>query len=307
MKKRLLIAGGSGLIGTALLREDLLKEWEITILSRHSGPGRMIWEPTRSFIDFEGRLVFDAIINLAGASISEGRWTEKKKKEIYQSRMDACHTIEKYIQEGRLSTHVYLGASGIGIYGNRGTNTVNENTSIDHPGSWLVKTVVEWEKAHQRISFPGIRNVILRIGFVLSVDGGALKEILSSPGFGVMPYFGNGNHIWPWIHIEDVTKMIAFCLDHSHISGTYIAASPNPVSNKSMIRSINHYLSFKRMVVPVPKIILSVILGKMHTMLFESCNASSEKIQKEGFSFRFNQIDEALKNLLLNEKSKSSK
>jgi uncharacterized protein (TIGR01777 family) len=304
MTKRLLIAGGSGLIGTALLKEDLLKEWEITILSRHSGPGRLVWDPSGSYIDFEGSLSFDAIINLAGASISEGRWTEKKKKEIYQSRINACHTIEKYILERRLFTNVYLGASGIGIYGDRRSEIVNENTPIDHLESWLVKTVVDWESAHQKISLLGIRTVILRIGFVLSVDGGALKEILSSPGFGVLAYFGSGKQIWPWIHIEDLTKTIAFCLDHPHVSGTYIAASPHPVTNKSMIETINHYMSPKRIVVPAPKIILSIILGKMHTMLFESCNASSEKIQKEGFVFHFTQIDEALKNLLLKEKSK---
>ena len=299
MKKRLLIAGGSGLIGTALLKEDLLKEWEITILSRQSGPGKLVWDPSRSYIDFEGRLSFDAIINLAGAPISEGRWTEKKKKEIFQSRIDACHTIEKYIMEGRLFTTDYLGTSGIGIYGDRGNEIVNENTPIDHTESWMVKTVIDWEKAHQKISFLGIRTIIIRIGFVLSVEGGALKEILNSPGFGVLAYFGDGQHIWSWIHIADLTKIIAFCLDHSHVNGTYIAASPNPVTNKSMIKTINHYMSPKRLIAPAPKIILSLILGEMHNMLFESCHASSEKIQKEGFAFKFPQIDEALRNLLL--------
>jgi len=298
MKKQLLIAGGSGLIGSALAKEALHEGWYITILSRHPGSGRVVWDPAQGTIDFHGKLVFDAIINLAGASIADGRWTEEKKKEIYQSRINACRTLEKYLLDGRLSTSFYLGVSGVGIYGDNGMDVVSEETTIDNPDDWLVKTVLDWESAHKKIADLSIRTVILRIGIVLSTDGGALKEILGSPGFGVLSYFGHGNQIWPWIHIGDLTRLIFFCINHTQVKGTFLASSPNPVTNKELTKAVNNYISPKRIVAGVPKIILSILLGEMHRILFESCNATSEKIQKEGFIFSFPNIDPTLKDLL---------
>ncbi len=299
MKKQLLIAGGSGMIGTALAKEALHRNWEITILSRHPGPGRIVWDPANGTIDFRGNLAFDATVNLAGASIANGRWTVEKKNEIYQSRISACHTLEKYFLDGHISTSFYLGVSGVGIYGERGMEVVNEETTITNPNDWFVKTAVDWETAHKKIADLGIRTVILRIGIVLSTDGGALKEILRSPGIGVLSYFGHGDQIWPWIHIRDLTRMIFFCIDQLQVRGTFLASSPNPVTNKALTKAINNYISPKRIVAGVPKIILSIFLGKMHRILFESCNASSEKIQQEGFTFSFPKIEEALKDLLL--------
>jgi len=298
MKKQLLIAGGSGLIGSALAKEALHEGWYITILSRHPGPGRVVWDPAKGTIDFLGKLAVDAIINLAGASIADGRWTEEKKKEIYQSRINACRTLEKYLLDGRLSTSFYLGVSGVGIYGDNGMDVVSEETTIDNPDDWLVKTVLDWESAHKKIADLSIRTVILRIGIVLSTDGGALKEILGSPGFGVLSYFGHGNQIWSWIHIGDLTRLIFFCINHTQVKGTFLASSPNPVTNKELTKAVNNYISPKRIVAGVPKIILSILLGEMHRILFESCNATSEKIQKEGFIFTFPNIDPTLKDLL---------
>lgn len=294
MKKRLLIAGGSGLIGSALASEANLQGWETTILSRHAGPGRIVWDPEKGTIDLKKNESYDAIINLAGASIAAGRWTDKKKKEIYSSRIDACHTLEKYILEKQITTPFYLGVSGIGIYGDRGNQIVNEETSILNGDDWLIKTTIDWESGHHAFADLGIRTIILRTGIVLSLDGGALKEILGTPGFGVLSYFGSGKQIWSWIHIHDLIRMIFFCIEDTNAKGTYLASSPHPVSNKVLIKTMNQYISPKRIVAGVPKIIMSIILGETHRVLFESCNASSEKIEREGFQFEFPAIDEAL-------------
>jgi uncharacterized protein (TIGR01777 family) len=298
MKKQLLIAGGSGMIGTALTEEALRLDWDVTILSRHPGKDKIIWDPSSGTIDFEGQMNFDAIVNLAGENISEKRWTEKRKKEIYQSRIDACATLEKYLMKGQLTTPFYLGVSGSGIHGNNGSKIINEETKIDHQDDWFVKTCLDWESAHKRIEALGIRTVILRLGIVLSRKGGALKEILSTPGFPVLSFFGSGKQVWPWIHNHDVARMIFFCILNSQVSGLFLGASPGPASNKKFTKTVNQFISPKRIVVGVPKFIVSIILGKMHRVLFDSCNASSEKIQRAGFAFNFPGIEEALRDLL---------
>ncbi|MGB3079205.1 MAG: NAD-dependent epimerase/dehydratase family protein, partial [Saprospiraceae bacterium] len=237
MQKKLLIAGGSGLIGTALAKEANLQGWEITILSRHAGTGRIVWDPEKGTIDIKDREAYDAIINLAGASIAEGRWTEKRKKEIYQSRIDSCHTIEKYVREGRLTTSFYLGISGIGIYGDRGNDIVDVDTPIVNGDDWLIKTTIDWESGHMAFADLDIRTIILRTGIVLSLDGGALKEIMSTPGIGVLSYFGNGKQVWSWIHIHDLIRMIFFCIGDANTKGVYLASSPHPVSNKILTKT----------------------------------------------------------------------
>ncbi len=299
MKKRLLIAGGSGMIGNAVTDEARQQGWDVTILSRNPGPGTIIWDPSQGIIDIKENQNFDAIINLAGSPIAKSRWTKKNKKEISQSRLKACHTLETYLLEKRITTHFYLGASAVGIYGDKEDEKVNEQTGIEHQDDWFVQTVIDWENAHNRIAASGIRTAILRIGIVLSAKAGALKEIINTPGFPVLSYFGDGDQIWPWIHISDLTGMILFCIDHAQAEGTYLATSPNPVTNKYLTKTINKYISPKRIVLGVPKMIMSIILGEKHRVLFDSCNADSEKIQKEGFVFRFTKIEEAIKNLLI--------
>lgn len=286
------------MIGTALKKEADPNQWDITILSRQAGPGRVIWDPNKGTIDLQKNETFDAIINLAGASVADGRWTKKRKKEIYNSRINAGRTLEMHIKNGRLSTPFYLGVSGIGIYGDRGDEIVNEVTPILNQDDWFIKTTIDWEETHMHIAELGVRTVILRTAIVLSIEGGALKEILGKPGFGVLSYFGHGNQIWSWIHIDDFVNLIFFCIENKDIQGTYLATSPHPVSNKKLTQTLNQFLSPKRILVGVPKIVMSIIVGETHRILFESCYASSEKIQGEGFLFKFPEIDKAFADLM---------
>ena len=298
MKRQLLIAGGSGLIGSALRMKAIEEGWEVTILSRHKGQAQIIWDPQRGSIAITEPLVFDAIVNLAGASISGARWTESRKKEIVDSRVNASQTLESYLRQGLLATNVYIGASGIGIYGDRRTAIVDEQTAIPSSDDWMVKTVKEWEASHKRIETLGIRTVILRTAIVLSTKGGALHEILQTTPFGIVGYFGNGNQIWPWIHMDDHISIILHAINDTQVHGTYLATSPYPVTNKEMVQTISRQYSPRRLVIPVPRIFLSIILGEMNNVLFESCPAFPTRLVKEGFKFRFATIQEAMKDLI---------
>ena len=298
MKKQLLIAGGSGLIGSALRETAIEQGWEVTILSRHKGQGQINWDPQKGIIAITEPLVFDAIVNLAGASISGARWTDRRKKEIVDSRVNASHTLEAYLRKGLLATNVYIGASGIGIYGDRQTALVDEETKIPPSGDWMINTVQEWEASHKRIEALGIRTVILRTAIVLSTKGGALREILQTTPFGIVGYFGNGKQIWPWIHMDDHIGIIMHAINDEQVRGTYLATSPYPVTNKEMVQAISRQYSPRRLVIPVPRIFLSIILGEMNNVLFQSCPAFPTRLVKEGFKFRFATIQEAIGGLI---------
>lgn len=296
MQKKLLIAGGTGLIGSALKEHAITKGWQVTLLSRQAGHERIKWDPAKGSIDLPVKIHFDAIINLAGASVSEGRWTEERKKEIYDSRIKSCRTLENYLYDGRLNTHFYLGASGVGFYGDRGLSEVNEKTPV-HAKDWFTNIVLDWENEHHRIAALEIRTIIIRIGIVLSLKGGALKEILQASRLGVIAYFGNGRQIWSWIHIDDLIAIMFYCIDHPHISGICLGTAPNPVSNKKLIRVIHDYMTPKKIIAGVPRFVMALILGEMHRVLFDSCDAKPKKLLKNGFQFSFPTIHEAAKDL----------
>lgn len=286
------------MIGSALQEKAIEQGWEVTILSRHSGQSQIVWDPMNGSISITAPLNFDAIVNLAGASISGSRWTDERKKEIVNSRVNASKTIETYLRQGLLTTKVYIGASGIGIYGDNENALVDENTRIPSGEDWMINTVKEWEASHTRMQELGIRTIILRTSIVLSTKGGALREILQTTPFGIVGYFGSGQQIWPWIHMDDHINIIMHAINDTQVQGTYLATSPYPVSNKEMVRTISKQYSPHRLVIPVPRIFLSILLGEMNIVLFQSCPAFPTRLIKEGFKFRFATIQEAMKDLI---------
>ena len=290
----MLIAGGTGFIGSALQKLALANHWQVTLLSRSEGKDVITWDPEKRFIDLPEKMHFDAIINLAGASLNN-KWTDTYKNEIYNSRIYSCRTLENYLFDGRLSTDVYLGASAIGIYGEKGKEIVSERTNVKKD-NWFSGLVMDWEKCHKEISKLEIRTVILRFGVVLSKEDGALKEILKTTPFGFLPQFGNGRQIWSWIHIDDVASMILFCLDNKKISGVYLGTAPTPVPYRKMIQAFNTHLG--RLIIPVPRLMLALILGEMHRVVFDSFNAPPQKILQAGFTFNYGTIEEAAQSLL---------
>ncbi len=298
MKKQLLIAGGTGLIGSALQMEAVRHGWDVTILSRKKGPSYLTWDPRQGSIALTEPRAFDAIVNLAGSSIAGGRWTKWRKKEILQSRIDACLTLEKYLKKGQLQTRVYIGASGVGIYGDKGNSPVDESSPVDSRTNWMSALAQDWEAAHKRIEALHIRTVILRTGIVLSSKGGALSEILKTAPFGILGYFGSGNQFWPWIHIDDMVRIMLKAIDEENLQGTLLGVSPHPVTNKELAVAASKQYRPHRIVMPVPVLFLKAMLGKMHQMLMDSCNAYPKQLLNEGFIFHYNSIDEAMADLI---------
>jgi uncharacterized protein (TIGR01777 family) len=299
MKRKLLIAGGTGLIGSALKIAAQEEGWEVDILSRTPGKGHIVWDPSKGLIDLDQETNYDAIINLAGASIAGGRWTSARKQDILSSRIDACHTIAAKLRSGQLKTDVYIGTSAIGIYGDREDELIDDHSPPGPDDNWMAHVAKQWEQAHEEIMPLGSRTVILRVGIVLSEKGGALKELLSTAPAGIIGYFGNGQQYWPWIHIDDVVQIILHAVTHSNTQHHYLTVAPHAVTSKALSHVIAKELH--KMAVPVPGLVLNVMMGEMRQMLLQSCKAYPGKLLAEGYTFRFNRIEEALKDLLRKE------
>lgn len=294
----LLIAGGSGLIGSALKAVAEKNGWHVTLLSRTKQPDAIQWDPATLSIQLDKPIHFDAIVNLAGSSLSDGPWNEAKKRDVLKSRLDACLTLETYLSRGLLSTEVYIGASGIGIYGDRKNEIVTEETAIETDHDWLVETVVKWEEGHHRIGRLGIRTVIMRIGIVLSLEGGALSEIIKPAQFGVLPWFGSGEQYWPWIHIEDVVRIVLFAIEKKDVEQQFIAVAPAPATNRDFIKKLNAAFSIKRISFSAPIVMMRIMLGEKVRILTDSCRAHPKRLSEHGFQFKYDTLPLAFRSIL---------
>jgi uncharacterized protein (TIGR01777 family) len=297
MSKRILIAGGSGFIGTALSGDARSAGYQVVILSRKPGPGVITWDPARMHMAIDQPQFFDAIINLAGANIAEGRWTKRRKAAIYNSRIQSCETLLHYVKKGLLQTNCYLGASGTGYYRNSGDAVVDEYSSTRFPDDWLVKTVTQWESTHQSFREEGIRTGIVRFGIVLSKEGGALKEILKYARFGLLAWFGSGKQYWPWIHIRDVARVLLEIINHENMEGVYLAVAPHPVTNKELTRAVYHFRSLPGLIMPVPRLLMKWRFGEMHSVLFDSCRGFPKRLSDQQYDFLFPDLDKAMQDI----------
>jgi uncharacterized protein (TIGR01777 family) len=297
--KHILIAGGSGLIGTALKEYAQTQGWHVSILSRSHGDDHIIWDPSRLSISLTEPRTFDAIINLTGKSLADGRWTKKNKTEMWNSRLDSCKTLHTYLADGRLQTSTYIGASATGIYGNRGQEPVDDNTTIPQVAStWQQDLCIQWEEHHLKMKALGFRTVITRFGLVLSRKAGPLKEILDVARFGMVNYIGSGRQFWPWVHITDVARAIGWLLDHDHAQGIRLVVGPQALTNKELAIAINRKLEPRRLLLPAPRFALAIVLGEMHQMLLDSCYGHPARLLQDDFQFSFPTIQDALNDLM---------
>ncbi len=297
---RILIAGGTGLIGqhlSSLLQE---KGFEVIHLSRKSQPNARFktyeWDLTQGYIEAEALENIDYVINLAGAGVADKRWTERRKETLIKSRIHGASIFAKYIIEGEFSPKAYISASAIGLYGNNGNEILNEENKKGN--GFLAECTFEWEKAIRLLAKTNVRTVGLRIGIVLSPKGGALEKMLMPFKFGIGNWFGNGEQIYSWIHMNDVCKMFILAIEKQEMSGFYNAVAPNPISNKTLAHAIKKARGKACLMLPVPAIFLRIPLGEMADVVLNGSHVSSAKIEEAGFEFEFPEIDGALDDLL---------
>lgn len=302
-QNRVLLAGGTGLVGSRLTKLLLEKGYQVHILSRRSLNSKEAnityhrWDLSDMQID-AAALDVDFIVNLAGAGIADKRWTSARKKEILESRTKSAALIHQGIQKNKQNPTHYIGASAIGIYGNSTAPKLSED-QISTEDDFMADVCRQWEQAHERLKSDVTNFSILRIGIVLSTKGGALKEILKPLEMGrIGAYFGDGQMIYSWLHIDDLCDMIIDLMEGNIVADTYNAVAPNPATNKHLVEQIEEASNKKALTLPAPSFIMKLVLGEMSNTILNSTSVSSEKIEKAGFEFGHPILLDALRHLL---------
>lgn len=299
--KTVIITGGTGLIGSQLAKRLVEDGYQVYVLTRsprqstNTGSQQVYWDPIAGKVDDQSLPDARFVFNLAGAPIVGKKWTKSYQELIIQSRVQSARILGKVFDKKNAWPGFYLGASAIGIYGNSGTDPVDENY-VGQSSRFIVRSVLEWEKAHHQVANSGMRSVILRIGLVLSRHGGMIEKMLLPARFGVYGYFGNGSQMQSWIHIEDLVNCMIEGMHNNLFEGTMNAVAPTPVSAKALSTAIRNQRGMG--IIPgIPTTLLKLGMGEMHRILLDSCHAKAEKLLETGFQFQYPEINLAMKAL----------
>lgn len=299
---RVLITGATGLIGQEIVKRCHEKEIEVSYLttskskiSQAENYKGFYWNPKANEIDIDCFKGVDAIIHLAGATVSK-RWTSSYKKEIISSRTETTALLINTLKNIEHQIKQVVSASAIGIYPDSLTNYYDQ-THNETSSSFLGQVVSVWEQAVDEFSKLNITVSKIRIGLVLSNKGGALQEIVKPIKFGLGAAFGSGKQWQSWIHIKDLANLFLYTLE-KEISGIYNGVAPNPVSNTELTKTAANILKKPLFMPNIPKFFMKLVLGDMHILLFESQRVSSKKIENKGFHFEYNYLEPALVDLL---------
>lgn len=300
---KVLITGGSGLVGSELTKLLIHKGHEVVWLSRNSGVKNGItsykWDYKNDFIDTKAFEGVSYIVHLAGAGVFEKRWSAAYKKEIADSRVKATELLIRKATEFPL-IKACVCASAIGIYGNS-YNTIPLNEDADLGDDFLADITKKWELAINQFKTTSIRTVKLRIGIVLAKEGGALPSIVTPIRYFIGSPLASGNQIISWIHIQDLCGMILKSIEDETMAGVYNAVGPNPVSNKVFTELAAKIINKPIFMPHVPSFALQLILGKQKSAsVIQGIAVSSSKIQSSGFKFSYPTIESALNDLLKN-------
>jgi uncharacterized protein (TIGR01777 family) len=296
----ILISGGTGLIGKQLSK--LLREngHVVRILSRKPSNNNTFihWDIDQQYISENALIGIDTIVHLAGEGIADGKWTDERKKEIFDSRVNSTKLLYSILSKGNHQVKSFISASAVGYYSEQGDKMMVETDSANT--DFLGATCLAWENELDKISSLNIRTVKLRTGIVLSLAGGALKKMILSFKFGFGSAIGDGKQWMSWIHEKDLCKMYVYAIENANLTGAYNAVAPIPVRNNEFSKLLASALKKPFWFPNVPKFMLQLLFGEMSIVILGSTKASSQKIEDAGFEFQFRTLDTCLKNLVEN-------
>lgn len=294
---KIAIAGASGLVGAAISPQLEAEGHDVVRLVRNSPrPGEIEWHPNQDAIDPAKLEGFDAIINLAGENIAEGRWTEEKKKKIHDSRVNGTHLLSEAVAKLTTAPRCFLCASATGIYGDRGDETLDEQS--ESGGGFLAGVCREWEMATEPAHRAGVRVVNLRFGPILARAGGMLEKMLTPFKMGLGGKIGSGKQYISWVAIDDSVAAMKLALNDESIRGPLNVVSPKPVTNERFTRALGEVLS-RPTVMAMPAFAARLAFGEMaDEMLLVSQKVIPKKLQAAGFQFAYADLETALQHYL---------
>jgi hypothetical protein len=298
MAKKILLAGATGLVGEQLIAKLLNKGYQVNLLARNTAKVKLQgvqlfhWDVYQQTIDEKAFDGVDTVINLTGEGIADKPWTEQRKQQIIDSRVKSAELIFKAIKSTNAEVKHYISASAVGYYGDRADEILEEDSL---PGSgFLADCCVAWEKAADQGIALGIRVVKIRIGIVLSLNGGALPTMAKPINNLVGAALGSGKQWLPWIHIDDLVNMFVKAVEDHQMFDAYNGSAPSPATNKTFTQVLGKVLHKPIWPFNVPKFVLKAILGEMSILPLLSSNTSAQKILNTGFQFRYLDLKETL-------------
>lgn len=300
---RIIITGGTGLIGRSLAASLAADRHEVIVLSRDPNQAQSLpsgvkverWDGRSSagwghWVNGAG-----AIVNLAGAGIADSRWSDERKREIVASRVDAGKAVVEAVQAATVKPRVVIQSSAVGYYGSRDAEVLAETSQ---PGKdFLADVCINWEKSTEAVEALGVRRAVIRTGIVLSTAGGALPKMLLPFKFFAGGKLGSGQQYFPWIHMADEVGAIRFLLDNAQASGPFNLAAPNPPTNASFVKAVGQAMG-RPSVMPAPAFALKAAFGEMSTVLLDGQRAEPKRLLELGYRFRFTDPVAALKDVL---------
>lgn len=315
-QQRYLITGGTGFIGTPLVKQLLQNDQQVTVLTRDCVKTANHFAAVMkghknkviaidSLDSLNPEITFDVVINLAGQGIADKRWTAKIKKQLIESRIETTKVLCKYLQDALVKPDVFISGSALGYYG-LGTNVLDANNdynaSVDETGepdnSFSSQLCVAWENQAKCIEKLGIRSCYLRTGIVLGKNGGALSKMLPAFKLGLGGPMGDGKQWMPWIHRDDLIGIIHFLVDNNKINGAINGTSPNPVINKTFSKILAKVLK-RPAFIPMPAFVLKLMLGEMaEELLLAGRRVIPAKIIEAGYVFKFPDLENALLDII---------
>lgn len=296
--KRILIAGGSGLIGTSLSDFLASKNYQVSWLSRktaHQTFPTFYWNPEKMELDSKALQNLDVLINLAGSSIGEGRWTSDRKMQILNSRTASIKTLKVHLSTLNNKIPLLIQASAIGYYGNCGDQALNEDSDCCVP-DFLSQTCARWEQEATQLKEFVENMSIIRTGLYLNSKGGVWPKLIQTKALRFLNYFGSGEQFYSWIHVQDYNRAIEFIIQQN-ASGIFNFTSPHAVKNKNLVKTICKLSKQTCICFPVPAFMLKLILGEQANLLLNSNNVYPKKLLDAGFKFSFNSIEHAIEEL----------
>ncbi|MGV3505191.1 MAG: TIGR01777 family oxidoreductase [Adhaeribacter sp.] len=305
MSGRILITGGSGLVGTRLSEMLIDQGYEVAHLSRnarqYSHYKTFKWDIDRGQIDDNVLAYADYIVNLAGASVAEGKWTKDRKREILESRVKGTALLQECLSKTNHHVKAFLSASAIGIYGDTGHHLVTEESQ--YGDDFLAQVCQQWEAAAWQVHALGIRTCILRLGIVLSNQGGALPQIAKPVKLMAGAPLGSGQQYMSWIHIDDLCRLMIQAIEEPQFQGVYNAVAPNPVTNEEFTRTLAQVMHRPLTGLKVPAMGLKLMLGEMSEVVLEGQRVSANKVMQTGFTFEYQTPQKALESFYQPEKT----
>ena len=301
---KILVTGSAGLVGTALVRDLQRTGHTVCRLVRPGSRAEAIrgsegfdvrWDPATGELGAAG-VGADAVVNLAGASIAEGRWTPERKRLLRTSRVDTTRALVNALARMEARPRVIVSASAVGIYGNRGDEMLTEESK---PGSdFLSEIAMEWEAEAEKAEALGIRVVLARFGVILDKKGGALPKMARPFRLGVGGKIGRGQQWMSWVSLQDVIAILRFALENGTVRGPINVVSPEPVRNADFTRTLAKALH-RPALFPAPAFALRLMLGEMaDALLLSSQRAVPGKLDRLGYSFLHGDLESGLASIL---------